>query len=142
MWCIGSAHAFNVGEPGFDPTPKPRRAFYRKLSSPFFQKTDLKTIKLCGVILKQKKIKFFFRSLQVSWFRRQNSSLSVLTIGKETFSADLRYSMELDKSANNWRLRIRPTMAIDDGTYLCQISTHPPTILVTNLKIIGKISFI
>jgi hypothetical protein len=50
--------------------------------------------------------------------------------------------MELDKSANNWRLRIKPTMAIDDGTYLCQISTHPPTILVTNLKIIGKISFI
>jgi hypothetical protein len=78
----------------------------------------------------------------VSWFRRQNSSLSVLTIGKETFSADLRYSMELDKSANNWRLRIKPTMAIDDGTYLCQISTHPPTILVTNLKIIGKISFL
>ena len=36
----------------------------------------------------------------------------------------------------------RPTMAIDDGTYLCQISTHPPTILVTNLKIIGTIHWI
>jgi hypothetical protein len=44
--------------------------------------------------------------------------------------------MDLEKP-NNWRLRIRPTMAIDDGTYLCQISTHPPTILVTNLRVIG-----
>ena len=78
----------------------------------------------------------FFR--QVSWFRRQNSSLSVLTIGGDTFSADDRYSLQLDKLTNNWRLRIKPTMAVDDGTYLCQISTHPPTILLTNLKIIGK----
>ena len=75
---------------------------------------------------------------QVSWFRRQNSSLSVLTIGRDTFSADLRYSMDLEKPSN-WRLRIRPTMAVDDGTYLCQISTHPPTILVTNLKVIGTV---
>ena len=50
--------------------------------------------------------------------------------------------MQLDKANNNWRLRIRPTMAIDDGTYLCQISTHPPTILVTNLKIIGENLFL
>jgi hypothetical protein len=59
-WCIGSPHAFNGGEPGFDPTPKPRRAFYRKLSFPFFQTTDLKTIRLCGVLFKQKKIQIVF----------------------------------------------------------------------------------
>jgi hypothetical protein len=40
---------------------------------------------------------------------------------------------------NIGHLRIRPTTAADEGSYLCQISTHPPTILVTNLKIIGTL---
>jgi hypothetical protein len=39
--------------PEFDPTPKPRTAFIRKLLSPFFQTTDLKTIVIyCDVKLK------------------------------------------------------------------------------------------
>ena len=63
--------------------------------------------------------------------------LHVLTIGKEIFSADQRYSPAF-KEPYNWRLRIKPAQSIDDGTYLCQISTHPPTILVTNLQVIGK----
>ena len=37
----------------------------------------------------------FFSSPQVSWFRRQGESLSVLTIGEETFSADHRFSLAL-----------------------------------------------
>ena len=74
---------------------------------------------------------------QVSWFRKEDGILHVLTIGKETFIADQRFSSAL-KRPNDWRLRIRPTNSQDNGTYLCQISTHPPTLLVTNLQVIGK----
>ena len=77
--------------------------------------------------------------MQVSWFRKEDDFLHVLTIGKETFSADQRYASAF-KEPYNWRLKIKPTQTIDDGTYLCQISTHPPTILVTNLQVIGKFS--
>ena len=31
-WRIGRAHAFGARGPGFDPTPKPRMAFFRKNS--------------------------------------------------------------------------------------------------------------
>ncbi len=57
MWMWGGAsvehtHALGARGPGFDPTPKHKIAFFRKtLSSPFFQTTDLKTIKLCDVML-------------------------------------------------------------------------------------------
>jgi hypothetical protein len=50
-WRIGRAHAFGARGPGFDPTPKLNKAFFRKLSSPFFQTTDLKTIKLFDVMM-------------------------------------------------------------------------------------------
>jgi hypothetical protein len=43
MWsgAHGSTHDSGVGGSGFDPTPKPRMAFFRKIPSPFFQTTDL-----------------------------------------------------------------------------------------------------
>ncbi len=55
MWsgAHGSTHDSGARGPGFDPTPKPRTAFIRKLSSPFFLTTDLKTIvTYCDVKLK------------------------------------------------------------------------------------------
>ena len=67
--------------------------------------------------------------------------LHVLTIGKETFVADPRFSSAWKKpgpEGGDWRLRIHPTQAGDGGTYLCQISTHPPTLLVTHLQVIGE----
>ncbi len=81
----------------------------------------------------------FFSSAakKVSWFRKEDGILHVLTIGKETFIADQRFSSAF-KSPNDWRLRIKPTNPGDNGTYLCQISTHPPTLLVTHLQVIGK----
>ena len=79
--------------------------------------------------------------LQVSWFRKQNTSLNLLTIGKDSFSADPRYSVAFRKP-ENWRLKIRPVMAKDNGTYLCQVSTHPPIIFLQHLKVIGKIDIL
>ena len=79
--------------------------------------------------------------LKVSWFRKQNTSLNLLTIGKDSFSADPRYSVAFRKP-ENWRLKIRPVMAKDNGTYLCQVSTHPPIIFLQHLKVIGKIDIL
>ena len=87
--------------------------------------------------MKRYVISIFFL-FQVSWFRKEDNILKVLTIGEETFVADERFSSAF-KSPHDWRLRIRPTNPRDNGTYLCQISTHPPTLLVTNLQVIGKI---
>ena len=81
-------------------------------------------------------ISLFFFSKQVSWFRKQNTTLNLLTIGKDSFSADPRYSVAFRKP-ENWRLKIRPVMAKDNGTYLCQVSTHPPIIFLQHLKVIG-----
>ena len=74
---------------------------------------------------------------QVSWFRRDGSRLDILTVGRDSFSLDARYSVAFERP-DNWRLRVRPTLRRDNGSYLCQVSTHPPIILVTHLKIIGK----
>ena len=78
----------------------------------------------------------FFLLLQVSWFRRHGSLLDILTVGRDSFSLDARYSVAFERP-DNWRLQVRPTLRRDDGSYLCQVSTHPPIILVTHLKIIG-----
>ena len=77
-----------------------------------------------------------FLLLQVSWFRRHGSLLDILTVGRDSFSLDARYSVAFERP-DNWRLQVRPTLRRDDGSYLCQVSTHPPIILVTHLKIIG-----
>jgi hypothetical protein len=58
-WRIGSAHAFGAKGPGFDPTPELSMAFYRKLSCPFFQTTDLKQLIYVMSCCKQPKINFF-----------------------------------------------------------------------------------
>ena len=75
--------------------------------------------------------------MQVSWFRRDGSRLDILTVGRDSFSLDARYSVAFERP-DNWRLRVRPALRRDNGSYLCQVSTHPPIILVTHLKIIGK----
>ena len=80
---------------------------------------------------------FVILILQVSWFRKEAGILTVLTIGQSAFIADDRFSSAYN-SLNDWRLRIKPTNPRDNGTYLCQISTHPPTLLVTHLQVIGK----
>ena len=85
---------------------------------------------------KKKSMKIHRPFFQVSWFRKDDGMLQVLTIGKDTFVADQRFSSAWEN--NDWRLKIQPAQAGDSGAYLCQISTHPPTLLVTHLQVIGK----
>ena len=70
----------------------------------------------------------------MSWFRKKGGKLDVLTVGRSTFSADDRYVVR--RQADNWRLRVRPTLKRDNGTYVCQVSTHPPVLLLTHLRVI------
>ncbi|GAB0093056.1 Immunoglobulin [Sergentomyia squamirostris] len=74
----------------------------------------------------------------VSWVRRRlevgEDGMELLTVGHHTYSGDLRYTVDF-QYPSNWRLKISPTQKIDEGTYECQISTHPPRVIQVNLHI-------
>jgi hypothetical protein len=61
--------------------------------------------------------------LQVSWVRRKSgeNGLELLTVGKQTYSGDPRYSVDF-QYPNNWRLKIVQAQKIDEATYECQVS--------------------
>ena len=69
---------------------------------------------------------------------RQSPEKALLTVGTNTHIADPRYSVKF-KYPNNWRLAISPVRKEDHGLYVCQVNTHPPKMLVTNVTILGKI---
>lgn len=77
-----------------------------------------------------------FRWLQVAWLRRQADRVSLLTVGTSAYSPDPRYSVRV-LYPNNWRLVISPVRRQDEGSYLCQVATHPPRLLAVNLTVIG-----
>ncbi|XP_055687307.1 uncharacterized protein LOC129792354 isoform X2 [Lutzomyia longipalpis] len=74
----------------------------------------------------------------VSWVRRRlevgEDGMELLTVGHHTYSGDPRYTVDF-QYPSNWRLKISPTQKIDEGTYECQISTHPPRVIQVNLHI-------
>lgn len=59
---------------------------------------------------------------QVSWVRRKSgeNGLELLTVGKQTYSGDPRYSVDF-QYPNNWRLKIVQAQKIDEATYECQV---------------------
>ena len=59
---------------------------------------------------------------QVSWVRRKSgeNGLELLTVGKQTYSGDPRYSVDF-QYPNNWRLKIATAQKIDEATYECQV---------------------
>ncbi|PSN46850.1 hypothetical protein C0J52_24201, partial [Blattella germanica] len=75
-------------------------------------------------------------TVQVSWVRRKHGEddLQLLTVGLHTYSGDNRYTVEF-QYPNNWRLQIKFTNKRDEGTYECQISTHPPKVIQIHLHI-------
>jgi hypothetical protein len=81
----------------------------------------------------------FCRDRQVSWVRRKHGEddLQLLTVGLHTYSGDSRYTVEF-QYPNNWRLQIKFTNKRDEGTYECQISTHPPKVIQIHLHINGE----
>ncbi len=97
--------------PGFDPTPKPRTPFFRKLSSSFFQTSDLKTINLCDVMLyPKKKAK---SQLTETRSKTNHSWFTKIKIAPEFFSnrpvhwnpAEFRRNSENIRDRRTWRRR-------------------------------------
>ncbi|CRK97488.1 CLUMA_CG010877, isoform A [Clunio marinus] len=72
----------------------------------------------------------------VSWVRRKSgeNGLELLTVGKQTYSGDPRYSVDF-QYPNNWRLKIASAQKIDEATYECQISTSPPRFIHYNVRV-------
>lgn len=71
----------------------------------------------------------------VSWMRRKGDDLTLITFGRHTYSSDSRYSLEFEEP-NNWKLCIRYANKRDEGPYECQVSSHPPLILLVNINVI------
>lgn len=90
------------------------------------------------VIISKVFLKFAFLYItQVSWMRRKGSEIHLITVGLQTYSGDSRYSIEF-KEPNDWQLLIQYSNERDEGTYECQVSSHPPLVYIVYLSIIGK----
>lgn len=76
---------------------------------------------------------------QVSWVRRKGDELNLITFGRHTYSSDSRYSLEY-VAPNDWQLLIQYANERDEGHYECQISSHPPLVLLVYLTVVGKCS--
>ena len=79
---------------------------------------------------------FVWPFLKVSWLRHKDTHL--LTIGRLTYTSDLRFRAIHKMYSEDWMLEIKPTSHRDSGRYECQISTTPPTSHVVYLKIAGS----
>lgn len=76
-------------------------------------------------------------SLQVSWVRRRDDQLHLITFGSSIYISDSRYSLEF-KEPNDWQLHIQYVNERDEGQFECQINTSPPLILTVHLEVIGE----
>ncbi|XP_047096676.1 zwei Ig domain protein zig-8-like [Schistocerca piceifrons] len=76
------------------------------------------------------------RDKTVAWLRLLSDRVSLLTVGDSAYSADPRLSVRF-QYPNNWRLAIEPVRRQDEGSYLCEVATHPPRLLAVNLTVIA-----
>jgi hypothetical protein len=75
--------------------------------------------------------------LQVTWIQRKEDSIHLLTVGKQTYSNDARFSLNF-RYPNNWRLQVLFVSRRDEATYECQVATHPPRVLQVTLRVSGE----
>lgn len=79
----------------------------------------------------------YFANPQVMWLRQNADWASLLTLGNTTHISDSRYSVSF-QYPNNWRLAISGVRREDHGVYVCQVNTHPPRMLITNVTVLGN----
>lgn len=70
----------------------------------------------------------------VSWVRRRDYHL--LTVGRQAYSTDARVGVKVSLDGSDWMLTIRYVAATDAGLYECQVSSHPPQLLMVNLHVV------
>ncbi|XP_053649306.2 lachesin-like isoform X1 [Cherax quadricarinatus] len=75
------------------------------------------------------------RDQSVSWYRRRGDEIHLITFGFHTYHNDDRFTMTYEHP-HDWRLRIRYVQHRDEGTYQCQVSTHPPLIHTIHLHVV------
>jgi len=69
----------------------------------------------------------------VSWIRLQD--LSLLTVGRYTYTSDLRFEGIHAKHSPDWQLALKNTRLTDSGPYECQVSTSPHMAHVVHLRV-------
>lgn len=94
--------------------------------------SNKKTRRTCGWI------RAFILYSQVSWVRRRGDELNLITFGRHTYSSDSRYSLEY-MEPNDWQLMIQYANERDEGHYECQVSVHPPMVLLIYLTVVGEL---
>lgn len=73
----------------------------------------------------------------VSWLKRigEDKDPHLLTYGRQTYSSDARFQI-IHEKPNNWKLQIQFTKRSDEGLYECQVSTNPPLIQYTYIRVV------
>lgn len=82
-------------------------------------------------------ISIIFYFFQVSWLRRQEGQLRLLSVGLDIYAGDSRYTAAL-LHPNDWTLAVRGAEEADEGWYECQVSSHPPLVHTLYLRVVGR----
>ncbi|XP_042230940.1 limbic system-associated membrane protein-like [Homarus americanus] len=70
----------------------------------------------------------------VSWIRGRD--LRILTVGRYTYTTDLRFEALHQQASTEWTLRIKSVQLRDQGNYECQITTKPIRTFNVFLKVV------
>ncbi|XP_057660786.1 uncharacterized protein LOC130896607 [Diorhabda carinulata] len=74
-----------------------------------------------------------FNNGVVSWIRKRDYHL--LTVGLATYNTGDRFLVEHVRHLQNWGLLIKKVQFSDAGLYECQMSTHPPSSIIVELRV-------
>ncbi|XP_047506607.1 cell adhesion molecule 1 isoform X3 [Pieris napi] len=74
----------------------------------------------------------------VMWLRHATETAQLLTVGPAPYAGDNRVASKY-QYPNNWRLSINPVKWSDAGRYMCQISTHPPRTIYTDISVLPPV---
>ncbi|KAJ8972916.1 hypothetical protein NQ317_011483 [Molorchus minor] len=66
---------------------------------------------------------------------QKDSPPTILTVGVGTYIADDRFLVEHARHLQNWGLVIKHVRPADAGLYECQVSTHPTSSILIELKV-------
>ncbi|XP_059474120.1 zwei Ig domain protein zig-8-like [Neocloeon triangulifer] len=70
----------------------------------------------------------------ISWIRRKDYHL--LTVGLTTYSSDDRYQAVHAQHSEDWTLQVKFVQERDAGLYECQVTSHPPTSIFIELRVV------
>ena len=106
------------------------------LAGPYFDLNFSRNVK--GVLGKPAMLNCRVKNIgnkTVSWLRHADTHL--LTIGRLTYTSDMRFKAIHKLYSEDYLLQIKPTKHSDSGKYACQISTTPPNSHIVTLTIAG-----